>query len=123
MQFGVSFTISGLRVQRADRVEQRGGLPRVGAHDHAGLDVRAGDVELERGDLVALGERRHELGDLLAREAHDVDDQRHRQLGELRQVVLEVAGEALVGQADRVDHARRRAPTAAAAGCPGAARA
>ena len=39
-------------------------LARVGAHDQPGLDVRAGDVELERGDLVALGERRDERRDL-----------------------------------------------------------
>ena len=60
---------------------------RVGAHDHPRLDVRAGDVELERRDLLALGERGHERRDLVAGEAHDVDDQRHGQLGELRQVL------------------------------------
>ena len=42
---------------RADRVEQRRDLARVGADHQAGLDVRAGDVELERRDLVALAER------------------------------------------------------------------
>ena len=56
-QLGVSLTISGLAVQRPDCVEQRRRLARVGAHDQPGLDVRAGDVELERGDLLALGER------------------------------------------------------------------
>ena len=58
VQFGVSFTISGLPVSGRTRVEQRRGLPRVGAHQQPGLHVRAGDVELERGDLVARAERR-----------------------------------------------------------------
>ena len=52
---------------RADRVEQAGDLARVGADHQPGLDVRAGDVELERGDLVALAEGLDERRDLLAR--------------------------------------------------------
>ena len=111
VQFGVSFTISGLRGERAHaRRAARAVSPGSAPMTMPVFDVRAGDVELERGDLVALGERRHELGDLLAGEAHDVDDQRHRQLGELRQVVLEVAVEALVRQPDRVDHAAGQLP-------------
>ena len=52
--------------QRADLAEQRGELARVGADVEAGLDVRAGDVELERGDLVARGERLDERATLVA---------------------------------------------------------
>ena len=76
--FGVSLTISGLsvsgRTRSSSAAVSRGSAPITSP----GLDVRAGDVQLERGDLVALGERAHELGDLLAAEAHHVDDQRHR---------------------------------------------
>ena len=89
--FGVSLTISGLAVSGLTRSSSARDLARVGAHHQPGLDVRAGDVELERRDLVALRERAHQLGHLVAAEAHHVDDQRHRQPRELGQVVLEVA--------------------------------
>ena len=64
-QFGVSLTISGLAVRGRTASSSAARLARVGAHQQPGLDVRAGDVELERGDLVALGERRDERRDLL----------------------------------------------------------
>ena len=41
---------------------------------------------------------------------HHRDDQRHRQLGQLRQVLGEEPLEPLVRQPDRVDHPRRRLP-------------
>ena len=66
-QFGVSLTISGLAVSGRTASSSARRLARVGAHDQPGLDVRAGDVELERGDLVALAERLDERRDLLAR--------------------------------------------------------
>ena len=89
--FGVSLTISGLAVSGRTRATQRAELGRVGADVEAGLDVRAGDVELDRGDLVAGVDRLDERGDLVGRRAHDVRDQRHGQPRELGQVVLEVA--------------------------------
>ena len=109
-QLGVSLTINGFSEIGRTTSSSAGELARVGAHDQPGLDVRARDVELDRRDLVALGEGGDEAGDVLARGAHDVDDQRHGQLGELRQVLLEVAVEALVGQPDRVDHAAGQLP-------------
>ena len=51
--FGVSFTISGLRGQRPQRLHQRPRLGGLLADDQARVHVRAGDVELDRGDLVA----------------------------------------------------------------------
>ena len=54
--------------QRAHRVEHAGEL--AGSAPMTGRSRRSGrDVELERGDLVALGERGDEPRDLLAREA------------------------------------------------------
>ena len=74
-----------------------GDLARVGAHEQPGLDVRARDVELERGDLVARRRRpRRACATSSRREAHHVDDQRHGQLGELRAGPGEVALEPLV---------------------------
>ena len=46
-----------LRGQRAQRLQQRHGLGRLLADDQARVDVRAGDVELDRRDLVALRQR------------------------------------------------------------------
>ena len=51
---GVSFTISGFCGQRPQRLQQRLGLLRLLADDQAGVDVGAGDVELDRRDLVPL---------------------------------------------------------------------
>ena len=42
--------------QRADPRHERRHLRRLGAHHAARLDVRAGHVQLERGDLAALGD-------------------------------------------------------------------
>ena len=52
--------------------------------------------------------RLDQRGDLARGRAHDVGDQRDRQPRELGQVLLEVAAQALVGQADRVDQPGRR---------------
>ena len=72
------------RVRRGPRRAARAISPRVGADDQPGLDVRARDVELERRrPRRARRTPRPACATSLAREAHDVDDQRHRQLGEL----------------------------------------
>ena len=122
-QLGVSLTISGLLVAAAHRVQQRGDLGRVGAEHQAGLDVRAGHVELERGHLVALADPFDQLRDLVVRAAHHVDDQRDGQLGELRQVLLRGSRPGPCSAARSSSAVRRAARTAAAAGCPGAGRA
>ena len=95
---------------RADPLDRRGRLGRIGAHDEAGLDVRARDVQLDHRHLVARPDGRDERRELVAAEAHHRDDQRHGQLGELRQVRLEEAVEPLVRQPDRVDQPGRRLP-------------
>ena len=51
--FGRQLDDQRLVGQRPDRVQQPRDLVRVGAHHQPGLDVRAGDVELERRHLVA----------------------------------------------------------------------
>ena len=107
-QLGVSFTISGFAVRGADRVQQVRDLDRIGAEHQAGLDVRAGDVELQRSDLVALADGSTSRATSSCGAAHDVDDQRDRQLGELRQVLRQEAVETLVGQPDRVQQAARQ---------------
>jgi hypothetical protein len=91
----------------AHALEQALGLGRVGAHHEACLDVRAGDVELDQGDLGPHADRPHQPLDLLGAEAHHGDDQRDRQLRQGRQVLAQEALEALVGQPDRVDQASR----------------
>ena len=73
--------------QRPTRPIRARHLARVGAHHAAGLDVRAGDVQLERRDLGARGDRLHQARELVVREARHAHDQRHRQGREHRQVV------------------------------------
>ena len=97
-QLGVSLTISGLAVRARTASSSAGDLARVGAEHQAGLDVRAGDVELERGDLVALAHPFDQFGDLVVGAAHDVDDQRDGQLGELRQVLRRNPSRPLFGR-------------------------
>ena len=63
--FGVSLTISGLRVRAATGATTCSSWLRVGADIQAGLDVRAGDVQLDRGDLRARVARAHQRAELL----------------------------------------------------------
>jgi hypothetical protein len=94
--------------ERAHAGDDGAQLGRVGPDVQPGLDVRAGHVELQRVDLVAILERLDEGRELLGGGAHDVGDERHGQRGELGQVVRQVALQALVGQPDRVDQPGRR---------------
>ena len=108
--FGVSFTISGFAVSgrsaSSSAAVSAGCSPTISPE----CDVRTGDVELDRGDLVALGDRLDQARELLAAGRHHRDDQRHGQLRQLRQVLGEESLEALVRQADRVDHPGGRLP-------------
>ena len=54
---GVSLTISGFSVSGRSASSSASGLGRLLADDQPRLDVGAGDVELQRGDLVALRRR------------------------------------------------------------------
>ena len=109
-QLGVSLTINGFseigRTTSSSPASSRGSAPMTSPVLTFGHETLSSIAD----DLVALGEGGDQAGDVLARRAHDVDDQRHRQLGELRQVLVEVAVEALVGQPDRVDHAAGQLP-------------
>ena len=71
-------------------------------------------------------QRSEQARDLAGGRAHDVRDQRRRGTPRAASAIpgsscVEVALEALVGQADRVDQSGRAPPTAAAAGCRRAA--
>ena len=106
--FGVSFTISGLAV--------RGRTSASIAPSSAGSAPMSSPVftfgQETFSSIAATSSRASTAStsgaDLGGGRAHHVGDQRHRQLGELGQVVLEVAAQALVGQPDRVDHPGRR---------------
>ncbi len=99
-----------LRGQRPQGFEQGRRLGRLLADDQARVDVGAGDVELDRRHLLALRDPLDQARELLVAGAHHGDDQRHRQLGQLRQILGQEPVQTLVGKPDRVDHPRRRLP-------------
>ena len=107
---GVSLTISGLSVSGLtaliSRATSSGSAPMTSPVSTFGQETLSSSA----GHLVALRERGDEPGHLVAAEAHHVDDQRNRQLGQLGQVVGEVALEPLVGQTDRVHEAGGQLP-------------
>ena len=80
---------------RAHRAHDRLELQRVGADVEAGLDVRAGHVQLDRRDLRARARRpRTSARELLGARAHDVRDQRHGRAARL-------AGAAMLASSGR----------------------
>ena len=109
-QFGVSLTISGLavsgRTASSSAAVSPGSAPMISPVSTFGQETLSSSAATSSRSANASTS----VATSLAREAHDVDDQRHRQLGELGQVVREVAVEALVGQADRVDQPGRQLP-------------
>ncbi len=104
-QLGVSLTIKRLVQLRSDGAQHTLQRDRVGTDVKAGVHVGTGDVQLHRGYLRARVARSQQLRDLLGGGAHHVGDERHGQTCELGQVLCDVALQALVGQADRVDQA------------------
>ena len=108
---GVSLAISGLSRQRAHALDGARGLGRVGAHDQAGLDVRAGEVELDQRDLVAR--RRPPRPARPARRGRSPSPTTNSGTGSSASCGRSSARkplEALVRQADRVDQPGRRLP-------------
>ena len=101
---GVSFTISGLRVSGRSASSRAsvsiGFSPTISPEWTLGQETFSSIA----GHLVALVEGADDAGEVLAVGGHRRDDQRDRQLGQLRQVGGEEAREALVRQADRVQH-------------------
>ena len=72
------------------------------------LDVRAGDVQLERVHALGIGEDARHLDVLVERRAADVDDDDRAALAQLGQPLRDEAVDADALQADRVQHAGRR---------------
>ena len=71
------------------------------------LDVRAGDVQLERGDPLGVGEHLRHLDVLVHRGPAHVDDHRGPEPPQLGHLLANEAMHADPLQADRVQHARR----------------
>ena len=87
----------GLLGPLAKRGYERVSLRRLLADDESGLHVGTRDVQLQRGDLVAPSDPVDEPLEAGAVRRHDGNDEGHRQLGELRQVVGENPSSPLFG--------------------------
>jgi hypothetical protein len=107
--FGVSLGHDGERrdlAHRAHHVERA--VQAAPERDAAFLDVRAGDVELERGHAVGVREDPRQLDVLIERAAADVDDDGGAALAQLGQLLGDEAVHADTLQPDRIQHARGR---------------
>ena len=91
---------------RADDVE--GAVQAAPERDAAFLDVRARDVQLERGHAFRVRQDARELDILVERAAADVDDHRRAAVAQLRQLFLDEPVDADPLQADRIEHAGGR---------------
>ena len=114
--FGVSFGMTG-RLRHlpdgADHVERA--VQAAAERDAAFLDVRAGDVQLERVHAFGIGEDARQLDVLVERAAADVDDDGRAEPAQLGQLLGDEAVDADALQADGVEHAGRRFDDALAA--------
>ena len=107
--FGVSFGMTGQPRGGADGGDDIGGAVQAASErDAAFLDVRARDVQLERGDPFDIGQDLRELDVLLQRRAADVDDDHRAARAQLGHLLRDEAMDADALQADRVQHAGRR---------------
>ena len=108
--FGVSFTISGFAVSgrsaSSSAAVSAGCSPTIRPEWTLGQETLSSIAATSSRSPTAVDQAR----ELLAAGRHHRDDQRHRQLGQLRQVLGEEALEPLVRQPDRVDHPGRRLP-------------
>ena len=117
--FGVSFTISGLPVCGRTAPHDLLQLAGIGADVQARLHVRARHVQLDRRDLRARVARLAASSAISAAvEPITFVISGTGSVCQRRQILGQIARQALVRQADRVDQARRAPPTAAAADCP-----
>ena len=107
---GVSFTISGFAV--SGRSASSSAAVSVGCSPTIRPEWTLGQETLS--SIAATSSRSADAADqlreLLPARRHHRDDQRHRQLGQPRQVLGEEALQALVRQPDRVDHPGRGLP-------------
>ena len=102
---GVSLAMIGVAVARRQSATSRSHELGVGAEIDAARDVGAGDVEFDGGDAGEAVEPGRHADELLVRAAGDADDDRHAERGEIRQVVRDEGLDAVVIEADRVEHA------------------
>ena len=93
-------------LHRADDVERA--VQAAAERDAALLDVRAGDVQLERVHAFRIRQDSRELDVLVQRAAADVDDVGGAEPPQLRQLLGDVSMDADPLQADGVEHSRRR---------------
>ena len=108
--FGVSFTISGFSV--SGRSASSSASVSLGCSPTISPEWTLGQETFS--SIAATSSRaRHRLDqprEILAVGRHHRDDQRHRQLGQLRQVLGQETLQPLVRQPDRVDHPGRGLP-------------
>ena len=81
---------------------------RIGAEIDAARHVRARDVQLDRRDAGQAVEPARHPHELVVRAAGDADDDRHAEAAKVRQVMRDEGLDAVVIEADRVEHAGRR---------------
>ena len=106
---GVSFGMSGSVVALPDRRHHLAGAREVAAELNAAfLDVRARDVELDRGHALAVGQDPRHLDVLVDRAAADVDDDDRAEAPQFGHLLADEPVDADALQADRVEHARWR---------------
>ena len=91
---------------RADDIVRAGQAAAEG--DPALLDVRAGDVELDRGHALVVRQDPRDLAVLVDRRAADVHEHDRAAVAQLRQLLAHEPVHADALQADRVQHAGRR---------------
>ncbi len=107
--FGVSFGITGSVRHLAHGAHDVVRAGEAAAElDAALLDVRARDVQLDRGHALGVGQHARDLAVLVERRAADVHDHRRAEPPQLRQLFLDEAVDADALQADRVQHAAGR---------------
>ena len=107
--FGVSFGMIGSRVTLRTALTTSNGAVQAAAElDAALLDVRARDVQLDRGHALGVGQDARHLDVLVERGAADVDDDRRAARAQLGQLLVDEPVDADALQADRVQHAGRR---------------
>ena len=106
--FGVSFGMTGSAGDLAHRADDGVRAGEAAAErDAAFLDVRAGDVELERGNAFGIAQDSRQLDVLVDRRAADVDEDDGAAIAQLGQLLAHEPVHADALQADRVEHAGR----------------
>ena len=107
--FGVSFGMTGSVVTaRTARTTSAGAVDAAAERDAAFLDVRARDVQLERGDAFDVRQDRRQLHVFLDGRSADIHDDDGAARAKLRHLFGDESMDADALQADRVQHSRGR---------------